>query len=174
MTWTTFHHRGAILREVLATAERRRDGRLPMDVDGVRETFDDELDLIGALQLRWHTRLAGRIEHAMSAQPMDLEAAVAEAWRTTAEEMPGVRAVLDRYRDDPLDAAMDRALTRAAAKEHVLLAVMAGRAASSDALAPAIGAGIEDRARAAYLPGVGPRGPRQPRLRDRIRAALAA
>ena len=33
-----------------------------MDVEGVGEAFADELDLLGALQLRWHTRLAGHIE----------------------------------------------------------------------------------------------------------------
>ena len=55
MTWTSFHRRGEILRDVIASANRRRDGRLPMDLIGVAETFGDELSLLGALQLRWHT-----------------------------------------------------------------------------------------------------------------------
>ena len=58
MTWKTFHRRGEILRTVITTADARCDGRLPRDVDGVAETFGDELTLIGALSLRWHTRLA--------------------------------------------------------------------------------------------------------------------
>src|SRR6478735_11908545 len=95
MTWKSFHRRGEILRTVIATADRRRDGLLPMDVEGVAETFGDELSLLGALQLRWHTRLSGRIERELMNQPMDLEAAVIAAWRTAAADLPGIRAILD-------------------------------------------------------------------------------
>ena len=62
MTWTAFHRRGEVLRNVVETADQRLDGELPLYVDGVAETFADANDLLGALQLRWHTRLAGRIE----------------------------------------------------------------------------------------------------------------
>ena len=62
MTWTSFHRRGEVLRDVIAAADQRRDGVLPRDVDGVSATFADDLELLGALQLKWHTRLAGRIE----------------------------------------------------------------------------------------------------------------
>ena len=78
MTWKSFHRRGEILRTVIATADASRDGVLPMDVEGVAETFGDELRLLGALQLRWHTRLAGRIERELMHQPMDLEGAVVD------------------------------------------------------------------------------------------------
>jgi hypothetical protein len=61
MTWKSFHHRGVVLRAVIAEADARRDGYLPMQVEGVSETFGDELTLLGALTLRWHTRLAGRM-----------------------------------------------------------------------------------------------------------------
>ena len=61
MTWSTFHRRGEVLRGVIDAADTRRDGLLPTDVPGVPETFDDELALLGALQLRWHTRLSGRL-----------------------------------------------------------------------------------------------------------------
>ena len=37
MTWTSFHSRGEILRDVIAVANQRRDGLLPMDVDGVAD-----------------------------------------------------------------------------------------------------------------------------------------
>ena len=69
MSWKTFQNRGEVLRTVIATADARRDGSLPLDVDGVAETFGDAMTLLGALQLRWHTRLAGRIEqvHALVA-----------------------------------------------------------------------------------------------------------
>ncbi|MGA8245612.1 MAG: hypothetical protein WB797_01790, partial [Nocardioides sp.] len=98
MTWTTFHHRGEVLRTVTLTADERRDGILPMDVDGVRETFGDELTLLGALQLRWHTRLSGHIERALIERPSDLEQAVVDAWHATADELPGTRLVLDHHR----------------------------------------------------------------------------
>ena len=147
MTWTTFHRRGEILRTVIATADARRDGRLPMDVEGVAETFGDELTLVGALSLRWHTRLAGRIERELMAQPMDLEGSVVTAWRRTAEELPGIRAILDHHRAFPVDAAMAEALARATAKEHVLLAGTAGRSSAADRAAARVGERIEQQAR---------------------------
>ncbi|MBC9734075.1 hypothetical protein [Nocardioides marmotae] len=152
MTWTSFHHRGEILRSVIRVADRRRDGLLPMDLAGVRETFGDELALYGALSLRWHTRLAGRIERELMHQPLDLEGAVITAWRAMAEELPGIRAILDHYREEPVDAAMAEAIAKATRKEHILLAIMAGRASVHDsrgaALAAETGARIEQRARA--------------------------
>jgi len=151
MTWTSFHHRGEILRTVIATADARRDGLLPMDVEGVAETFGDELTLLGALQLRWHTRLAGRIERELMSQPMNLERAVLTAWGATADEMPGVLAVVDHYRAEPLDEAMAEAMTKSATKERTMLAVMAGRAGTQDAAAPRVGATIEEAARATSL-----------------------
>ena len=48
MTWTTFHRRGEILRTVIATTDERRDGVLPMDLDGVAETFGDEFTVLMA------------------------------------------------------------------------------------------------------------------------------
>ncbi len=98
MTWTTFHHRGDVLRTVTQTADARRDGVLPMDVTGVRETFGDELTLLGALQLRWHTRLSGHLERAMLDHPADLEQAAIDAWHATTDDLPGTRLVLDHYR----------------------------------------------------------------------------
>jgi hypothetical protein len=121
MTWKSFHDRGAVLRDVLTTADARRDGLLPMDVPGARETFGDELTLLGALQLRWHTRLAGRIEHEIMRHPDEQEAAALDAWRQTAGEMPGVRAIIDHYTEHPLDETMARATRVAAAKEQALL-----------------------------------------------------
>ena len=61
-TWDSFHRRGEVLRAVVDEANLRRDGMLPTDLPGVAETFRDDLSLVAALQLRWHTRLAGTIE----------------------------------------------------------------------------------------------------------------
>jgi hypothetical protein len=150
MTWTTFHRRGEVLRTVTTTIDARRDGVLPMDLPGVRETFGDELSLIAALQLRWHTRLSGHLEHALMDHPADTDEAVVSAWHATADELPGTRMVLDRYRDDPTDRAMADALRTAAEKEHVLLAAMAGQSTADPAVTAAIGRELEERARATY------------------------
>ncbi len=150
MTWTTFHRRGEVLRAVTTAVDARRDGLLPMDVAGVRETFGDELSLIATLQLRWHTRLSGRLEHALMAQPTDIDEAVVGAWHATAAELPGTRLVLDHYRAEPIDGAMADALRTAAAKEHVLLAAMAGHSTADPAVTATRGRELEARARATY------------------------
>lgn len=175
MTWTTFHHRGETLRSVIAAANARRDGRLPMDVDGVSETFGDELALLAALQLRWHTRLAGTIDRELMAEPLDLPRAVEVAWTRTYDELAGVRMVLDHYRAEPSDAAMATAMAKATGKEHAMLAAMAGRASVDDPAAIPVGARIEAAARASYAgpPPLVVDDPR-PSFLERLRSVLAA
>lgn len=173
MTWNSYHTRGEILRSVIETADRRQDGRLPMDVEGVAAKFDDEFDLLTTLQLKWHTRLAGNLERELAEQPLDLPAAAVAAWHTTAADMPGVRMILDRYSDQPTDARMATAMRKAAAKEHLLLAVMAGLGAYSDELAVPAGARIAEEARASYVPAERTAEER-PTLLSRLRSALAA
>lgn len=175
MTWTSYHRRGDVLRAVVALADERRDGRLPIEVDGVATTFRDDLDLLGALSLRWHTRLSGRIEEELAPQPLDLEAAVVRAWQAAARSMPGVRAVLDRALEEHPDPAVRSALGRAAAKEHVLLALVAGRSSTTDVAAARVGAAIAERARGTLeLQREVSVGRSTPSLLDRLRAALAA
>jgi hypothetical protein len=179
MTWTSFHRRGDVLRDVIAAADQRRDGELPRDVDGVSETFADDLELLGALQLKWHTRLAGRIEREQMHQPMDLRAAVVRAWHRTADELPGIRAVLDEQRARPADEATAEIMRKSADKEHILLAVMAGEASAHDARAVAVGARIEAEAKATWpaydpLDGLEADHSERPTLLGRLKAALAA
>jgi len=183
MTWTSFHRRGDVLRDVIAAADQRRDGVLPRDVDGVAATFADDLDLLAALQLKWHTRLAGRIEREQMTQPMDLRASVVRAWHLTADELPGIRAVLDEQRLRPADDATAEIMRKSAAKEHVLLAVMAGQASAHDDRAAAVGARIEAEAKATWPPydvlaGLthdhDRDGTDRPTLLGRLKAALAA
>ncbi len=152
MSWKTFHNRGETLRVVIDTANSRRDGVLPMDVPGVAEHFIDELDLVGALLLKWHARLSGNIERALVREPMDLESAVASAWHTTAEQMPGVRLVIDGCAGRPAGPEMARAMFRAREKEWARLAVAAGLANTQDEPAAAAGRRLEERARLG-LPG---------------------
>jgi hypothetical protein len=174
MTWTSHHRRGDVLREVIRTADTRLDGRLPTDVDGVADTFGDELTLLGALQLRWHTRLAGHIERELAEQPLDLGNAVAIAWLAAAADMPGTRAIIDHHVAHPTSPEMARATRVATGKEHELLALMAGRASAPGEAAQRVGREIELAARASYVPGVAPRSTPAPSLVQRIRAVLAA
>ncbi|MDT9591537.1 hypothetical protein RDV89_00560 [Nocardioides zeae] len=180
MSWTTFHRRGEVLAAVVEAANTRRDGLLPDDVPGVPETFRDELDLLGALQLRWHTRLSGRVERELSGQPLDLDDAVVRAWVATAGALPGVREVLDRALAVGVDPEADRLLATAVAKERMMLAAMAGRSSYDDDRAVAVGADVEERARAAWARVAGSAAARdagadaRPGLLDRLRAALAA
>ena len=172
MTWTTFHHRGEVLRAVTEAADTRRDGLLPMDVTGVRDTFGDELTLLGALQLRWHTRLSGHLERGLLDQPDDLERAAVAAWHATADELPGIRLVLDHYRAEPLDGPMATACATAAAKERVLLAANAGRAGARTEDTVAAGLELEERARVTYR-GTTSLGSRGAALLHRIKSHVA-
>ncbi len=173
MTWTSFHRRGDVLRDVIAAADQRRDGTLPLDVDGVSAVFADDAELLGALQLKWHTRLAGRIEREQLSEPMELPEAVVRAWHATADELPGIRAILDVHRARPADEATAAVMAKSAAKEHVLLAVMAGLASAQDDAAVAVGARLESDARRSWTPVVALPSSR-PTFLGRLKAALAA
>ena len=191
MSWNNFHNRGEILRAVVDTANDRRDGVLPVGVPGVAENFNDEIDLVGALLLKWHARLSGNIERALVHEPLDLESAVAGAWRTTAEQMPGVRLVIDRCAEHPATPEMERAMNRAREHEWMRLATLAGLASAQDATAIAAGRRVEDLPARGSTCAVGappargarrrPPGRRRraearsgPSFVDRIRAVLAA
>lgn len=139
--------RAAVLRRVVEEANLRCDGVLPTDLPGVREAFPDELALVGALQLRWHTRLTGAVEQALGADAGEPEQAVVAAWRNTAQALPGVRAVLDARAERPASPEELAALRTAAAKDRALLAAMAGLAAPADPRAAAIGRRLELQAR---------------------------
>lgn len=182
MTWDAFHRRGEVLRSVVAHAESRRDGVLPMELPGVAETFGDELSLLGALQLRWHTRLAGAVERELTGNPAELEQAVLTAWRTTARELAGVRAILDACTEQPRSEEMARMLDTAHRKDWALMAAMAGKASPSDEVAHRIGRSLEEKARAAYRPTARPHRsagrhaatPGRTTLLERVRAHLVA
>jgi hypothetical protein len=161
-----------VLHDVVRVANARRDGILPTDVDGVAEAFPEPFDLVAALQLRWHTRLAGAIETALAGQPMDLEHAVLCAWRRTARELAGVRLVLDRYAEEATDEATTVALAKASRKDWALLAVMAGQAGVHDSQAAEVGRVLELLARASFDPAATPRHRAEPTRRVRSTRTL--
>jgi hypothetical protein len=182
MSWNDFHRREETLRAVVDTVNENRDGVLPTNVAGVNQNFTDELDLVGALLLKWHARLSGNIERALMREPMDLQAAVATAWRTTAEQLPGVRMVIDRCADAPTSPEMERAMNRAHDRELTYLATAAGLSSlSSGPSVASIEAGrdVERLARTGLAvpqvqePAVEPDAPTET-LADRIRMILAA
>lgn len=178
MTWNAFHNRGEILRQAMATADTRADGELPMDLDGVAECFDGELDLLAAMMLKWHTRLAGNIERALAEQPLDLEVAVIAAWLETQRQLPGVRAVIDRAATLPAETEIARLVAKAQHREWARLAIAAGLASDPGPLAAERGRDLELAARAA-LPArqAAARGVSErvtPTLVERIKAVLAA
>jgi hypothetical protein len=118
-----------------------------MHLPGVAETFRDELDLVSALQLRWHTALAGAIERELAARPGELEEAVLAGWREAATSHEGVRAVLDSAAASATDPSVATVLERARRKDWVLLAAMAGKAGPADPRAARIGQALEGKAR---------------------------
>ena len=87
--------------------------------------------------------------------PPELETAVLTAWRRTAAQLAGVRAILDAQRAEPATPEVGEALARADRKDWTLLAAMAGRAGAADPAAARIGRRLEETARAAYDPTVG-------------------
>ncbi len=146
MTWNAYHRRDAALRSVIALIDRRRDGQLPWhELDETREAYDGPTDLLLALQMRWHTRLAGHVDRLLAEQPMDLRAAVIRAWQAATTDLPGVRAVLDTHDDDP-------SLRSARAKELAYLASAAGVAELHDPAAVEVGAEIRADARRVVEP----------------------
>jgi hypothetical protein len=176
MTWNAFHHRGEILQTVIDAADARLDGVLPMDLPGVSETFQDELDLIGALTIKWHARLSGNIERELMHQPMDIEAAIISAWRKSSAEAPGIRMIIDRYTESPSDPEMAAALTRAQEKEWLKLACAAGLSNDEGTAAIRAGERVSNKARTNLpVPASQTVDPvDSPSLVDRIRAVLAA
>ena len=154
MKQQTPHRRAQVLRAALAAVEERRDTRVPTDLPGVAATVGDELALLGALTLRWHTRLAGLVEREQQRTPRDPAGATERAWARAADEMPGLRALLDHHRAHPRDDRTAEATVRATATEHALLAVAAGRAEVGDPRAAGAGAAVEQAARARRLAGL--------------------
>jgi len=176
MTWNAFHHRGEILQTVIDAADARLDGELPMNLPGVSDAFHSELDLIGALSIKWHARLSGNIERELMHQPLDIEAAIVSAWRKTSAEAPGIRMIIDRYTESPSDPEMAAALTRAQEKEWLKLASAAGLSSDESLAAARAGERVADKARAGVPVPVAQTVDTvdSPSLVDRIRAVLAA
>ena len=136
-----------VLRNVVDEANRRRDGRLPQELPGVAETFDDALALVTALQMRWHTRLAGRRAGAQRAPRRPR----GRGRRRLAPRPPPTSPACARPRRPACDRpapSWGRRCATAHRKDLVLMAAMAGRPTPSTAAAIRVGRQLEDAARA--------------------------
>jgi hypothetical protein len=149
--WDIYHRRATALRGVIADLDRSRSSELPWD-DELAAVFDDADDLLVALHDVWNRRLAGRVDLALEIDEHESEESVALAWREVADELAGVRRVLDGQTDNP-------ALRHSVRQEHRLLAVAAGLATIGDPLSRSAEAGarLVVRFRSADRSGAGSR-----------------
>jgi hypothetical protein len=118
-SWDHVHTRSASLREVVTLLDRGRD--LPHAVAG----FPSDDELLQALHGVWSRRLNGRIDLALETDDQELADSVGHAWLKTAEDLPGVRRVLDEQAGRPVLRPLLRT-------EHRTVAVAAGLATFDD------------------------------------------
>ncbi|MDX6278126.1 MAG: hypothetical protein QOJ72_2254 [Nocardioidaceae bacterium] len=123
MTWDAYNRRKEVLREMLDVADRHPDTITLTDlldtVDGGREAFANETELLFDIQMTWFQRLSGQLDRLVTEGADTPEIVAITAWVNAAGEMPGARALLDANSDTT-------ALRKAYAKEHALLAASAG------------------------------------------------
>lgn len=122
MTWNAYNRRKEVLREILAVADTRRElsiTELLDTVDGGREAYPTETELLFDIQMTWFQRLSGQLDRLLIEGVDTPEIVAVNAWVNAASEMPGARTLLDAEIDNP-------ALSKAFAKEHTLLAASAG------------------------------------------------
>jgi hypothetical protein len=114
----TFHNndRGSVLREIDAVAATgRQDWR---SHPGIAAWFEDENDLLQAIQTRWFHVLTGCLDVAIETGSDDLVQDVRDAYGRARNHHPGLWAILAERADHPAIAAAVR-------REHALLARVA-------------------------------------------------
>jgi hypothetical protein len=123
MTWNAYNRRKEVLREILAIADQRRNDitltELLDTVDGGREAYANETELLFDIQMNWFQRLSGQLDRQLSESVDTPEIMAISAWVNAASDMPGARTLLDAEINNP-------ALGKAFAKELTLLAASAG------------------------------------------------
>jgi hypothetical protein len=134
IAWDNYRRRATALRRVIADLDRSGSSTLPWG-DELAAVFDDRDDLLVALHDAWTRRLTGRVDLALEIDEHPPGASVALAWHEVADELAGVRRVLDRQADNPVLRSSER-------QEHRLLAVAAGVATINDPLPRSAAAGV--------------------------------
>jgi hypothetical protein len=133
IAWDTYHRRATAVRRVIADLDRSGSSELAWD-DELAAAFDDPDDLLVALHDVWNRRLASRVDLALEIDEHESAESVALAWREVADELAGVRRVLDRQADNPV-------LCHSRCQEHRMLAVSAGVATIGDPTSRSAAAG---------------------------------
>lgn len=123
MTWNAYNRRKEVLHDVLAIADRRRDGvtatELLAEVSDADRFFTSEVDLLLDAQMVWAQALSRHMDSNVFLGEGTLESSAIDAWQSAASELPGLRALLD--------SAVDMSEMNAAfAKEHEFLARAVG------------------------------------------------
>ncbi len=122
MTWNAYNRRKEVLREILAIADQQCELSITdlLDtVDGGREAYANETELLFDIQMNWFQRLSGQLDRQFNEAVDSPEILAISAWVNAASEMPGARTLLDAEINNP-------ALGKAFAKELTLLAASAG------------------------------------------------
>ncbi|RYJ00968.1 MAG: hypothetical protein EON52_22485 [Actinomycetales bacterium] len=104
MTWDAHHRRTTVLRDVLEAADQRRDltpDDLLDSIDGARDVFATDVDLLLSLHMTWTQRLSGALDIALGDSTEDAETAVVDAWTRAASAAPAMRRLLDDADDLP-------------------------------------------------------------------------
>lgn len=123
MDTSSHHDRGRVLRDLDALAgSGRTDWRTH---PGIAAWFEDEADLLGAIQTRWFHVLGGCLEAAVETGGGELVDDVREAYGRAIAAHPGLRRILDEYAGHPVLAGSQR-------KERQLIAAAAGVADSHE------------------------------------------
>ncbi len=122
-TWDTVHRRTDLLHHVVAELDAGAN-ELPWTPE-LEAEFGDRDRLLLALQDLWSRGLEGRIHLGLEMDDHELTDTVADAWRFTAERLPGVRRILDLN-------ATATVLQHAVRVEAQMVAVAAGLAAFGD------------------------------------------
>ncbi|MQA10674.1 MAG: hypothetical protein GEU98_19400 [Pseudonocardiaceae bacterium] len=109
MSWNDYYRRRDVLNGALRQARRDPARRVSLtDVPGATEVFEDEGDLLLALQYKWNQSLTGRIGVALSELAAGVELdnvdAVSAAWHRTAREHGTLREVLDANAEEHAEA----------------------------------------------------------------------
>jgi hypothetical protein len=122
--WENYHRRAAAVRTVVAELDETGASE-PIWNAELAAIFGDRDGLLVALHDLWTRRLEARIDMAIEIGEDLPTRDVAKAWREVAEELAGVRRVLDRHQDDP-------SLRKHELHEHRLVALAAGLASLAD------------------------------------------
>lgn len=128
MSWGDYYQRRDAIDLVLT---RARATGLPLDEIDVPPVFASRDELALALQYKWSQLLTGHVTVALTdaehTPDIDQVEAVATAWRTTAGQHPGLRALLDSHVAGP-----DSTFHETQRNEQRMLALAAGLADVSD------------------------------------------